>query len=183
MSQLIALDHALFDWINTFHAAWLDTVMLTASHVGVGGGVWLTLAAISAVFPARRAAAWRVILTIALSSLVVNGVVKPFIWRDRPFKVLGDVRVIDAQPQSSSFPSGHAANAIAGAVATSQMLPGATVIWWLLGATIAISRIYVGVHFPLDVLSGSILGLMCAYFVLRDVKPHGERFAILPDTN
>jgi undecaprenyl-diphosphatase len=180
MASLPAFDHALFDWINSLRAPWLDTTMLAASHVGVGGSVWLMLAAILFLFPARRAAAWRLIVTIGLAALIVDGVVKPLIWRDRPYKVLADVRVIDAQPPSSSFPSGHAALSMAGAAAASLVVPGATLVWWALGATIAISRIYVGVHFPFDVLSGALLGLLCARLALRDVKPQHAPFEIGP---
>ncbi len=181
--------------------------MLAASHVGVGGFVWLVIAGIVVLFPERRAAAWRVVLAIGLSSLVVNGVVKPLIWRDRPYVVLASapdagghpraggatdttpraggansntVRVIDTQPRSSSFPSGHAANAVAGAMALSCVLPSARVAWWLLAATIALSRVYVGVHFPSDILAGAIFGFLCACLVVRDVKSQHATFEVAP---
>jgi undecaprenyl-diphosphatase len=190
---MLSIDHALFTWINTSHAPWLDTVMLAGSHVGVGGFLWLVIAGIAFVFPERRASAWRVVLAVGLASSIVDGVVKPLIWRDRPYIALAlahaggvkenadrDVRVIDAKPRSSSFPSGHAANAMAGAAALSQLLPGVRIVWWTLAATIAVSRIYLGVHFPFDVLSGALLGLLCARLVLGGVKPQHASFVIGP---
>lgn len=180
MSVFTSLDRAIFTWINTSHAPWLDTVMLAASHVGRGGVVWLVVAGLCFLFPARRAGAWRWVLTLALTALVVDGVTKPLVWRDRPYLVLADVRVIDAKPPSSSFPSGHAALAVAGAVAASHVLPEARLVWWMLAATIAISRMYVGVHFPLDVLAGALVGLLCARLVLGDVRRQHATVAIGP---
>ncbi len=203
LSSLATLDHALFDWLTTFHAPWLDTVMLAASHVGVGGFAWLVIAEILFLFPERRAGAWRVALAIGLTALIVDGVVKPLIWRDRPYIALAsahaggvkvglahaggvkenterEVRVIDAKPPSSSFPSGHAANAVAGAIALSQVLPSARAVWWLIAATIALSRIYVGVHFPLDVLAGALIGFLCARLVLAGVKSQHADFTLGP---
>jgi undecaprenyl-diphosphatase len=170
VSAVAALDHALVQWAATWQAPWLDGLMLFASHVGRAGFVWLVVAGVAAVFPNRRPAAWRVVLAVGLTALLVDGVVKPLVWRDRPFAALTDVRVIDARPPTSSFPSGHTAVAVAGAIAVSQLLPGARVAWWLLAATIAISRVYVGVHFPSDVLAGAIVGLLCATLVLGRVS-------------
>lgn len=154
--------------------------MLAASHVGMGGSVWLVVAGILFVFPSRRAGAWRLILTIGLAALVVDGIMKPLIWRDRPYVVLAHARVIDAQPTTSSLPSGHAALAVAGAVAASHVLPAARVAWWTLALVTVVSRIYVGVHFPSDALAGALVGLLCAGLVLRDVKAQHAAWAVGP---
>jgi len=183
LSFLQTLDYALFDWLTRVHVPWLDTAMVTASHVGAKAFVWLVVAGIAAVFRERRAGAWRVALAIGLTAFVVDGIAKPLIWRDRPYVALAadrDVRVIDAKPTSSSFPSGHAANAVAGATALSLVLPSARIVWWILAALIALSRVYVGVHFPLDVLAGALFGFLCARLVLGDVKPQHAPFAIHP---
>jgi undecaprenyl-diphosphatase len=183
LSSLEALDHAIFDWVATFHAPWLDLVMLAATHAGAKAFLWLVVAAIAFVFPARRAGAWRTFLAIGLTALIVDGITKPLVWRDRPYVALaaeGDVRVVDAKPASSSFPSGHAANAAAGATALSLLFPSAQLLWWALAATVAVSRVYVGVHFPLDVLAGLTLGFLCARFVLGGIQPQHAPFALTP---
>jgi undecaprenyl-diphosphatase len=182
MQSLASLDRLLFTWLNGLHAPWLDPIMVAASYLGIGGAVWLTIAAVLFFFPARRPAAWRLVMAIALAQLTVDGVLKPIAGRDRPFVGHEDVRVIFPKRQTFSFPSGHATQAMVGAAAASQAVPGAQVAWWVLAGVIAISRIYVGVHFPIDVLSGIILGLLCARLVLGGVKPHGAPFAPGPIT-
>ena len=119
-------------------------------------------------------AAWRVILSIGLTFLMVDGVVKPNIDRDRPFETWSDARLIDTRPLTGSFPSGHAASAVAGALSVGRLFPAARVVWWPLAAAIAVSRIYVGAHWPSDVLAGAFTGWAMAWFVLggrRIVQP------------
>jgi undecaprenyl-diphosphatase len=160
------LDLSLFSLINGSHTPWLDELMLLASAVGRGGFVWIATALIAAVFPRRRMAAWRVILSVALTFLLVDGVIKPIVDRDRPFEVLPEARLIDARPLTGSFPSGHAASAMAGALSVGRLLPAARIVWWPLAVVIAVSRMYVGVHWPSDVLAGLLIGWATAWFVL-----------------
>jgi undecaprenyl-diphosphatase len=163
---LATLDHALHLWLARYHAPWLDSVMLTVTDLGARWFVWLVMAGIAFVFPARRADAWRLMLTIGFTYLLVDAGMKELVWRARPFEVFPDGYLIAARPTTSSFPSGHAASAFAGAVAASRLFPEARSIWFVLAALIAYSRLYIGVHFPLDVLVGAIVGILCALFVL-----------------
>ena len=165
------MDLSLFTLINGTHAPWADDLMLLASAVGRGGFVWIATAIIAAVFPRLRMAAWRVILSVALTFLLVDGVIKPIVHRERPFEVLPDVRVIDTRPLTGSFPSGHAASAVAGALSVGRLLPVANIVWWPLAIAIAVSRIYVGAHWPSDVLAGLVIGWAVAWFVLGGRVP------------
>jgi undecaprenyl-diphosphatase len=165
------VDATLFHLVNGSHSPFLDDLMLLASALGKAGFIWLAVAAISAVFPARRMAAWRLALAIGVTFLLVDGLIKPVIHRARPFTVLEDVRLIDQRPTSSSFPSGHAASAFAGALAASRLLPSARFAWWVLAAAIAISRVYVGAHWPADVIGGAVIGLATAWFTLGGARP------------
>lgn len=167
------MDTSLFTFVNSSHSPFLDDVMLLASALGRAGFVWLVVAAIAAVFPARRMAAWRVVLAIAMASLIVDGVIKQVSDRPRPFEVLPEARLIDQRPLTSAFPSGHAARAFAGALAVSRLLPSWQPAWWSLAALIAFSRIYVGAHWPSDVLAGAVIGVAIAWFTLggRAVVP------------
>ncbi|MCA1586876.1 MAG: phosphatase PAP2 family protein [Acidobacteria bacterium] len=150
--------------------------MLAVTDLGGRGFVWVAIALIAFVIPERRADAWRSLLTILVTFLLVDGMLKPLIWRDRPFDVFPDDVLIAARATTSSFPSGHAASAFAGALATSRLLPGARALWFVLAVLIAYSRLYLGVHFPLDVLAGAVIGTLCALFVL------GGRRAVRTET-
>jgi len=165
------VDAALYTLVNAGHAPWLDDLMLLASAVGRAGFVWWTTALIAMVFPRRRMAAFRLILAVAMAYLLVDGFIKPVIGRERPFDVVVDARLIDQRPVTSSFPSGHTAAAFAGALAASRLFPRARLAWWILALGIAISRIYVGAHWPTDVLSGAAIGLAVAWWVLGGRPP------------
>ena len=146
--------------------------MIFASALGAAGFFWWALALITAVFPARRAAAWRLLLAVGFTFLICDQVLKPVFDRPRPFEVIPAVPVIDARPATPSFPSGHAAMAMAGAIAGARMLPPAGWVLWPLAAVVSVSRVYVGVHWPSDVVAGALVGFACAWFALGGQKPH-----------
>jgi undecaprenyl-diphosphatase len=140
--------------------------MLLASALGAAGFIWWMTALISMVFPDKRAAAWRMLLVVFVTWAIADYTLKPLFDRDRPFEVDTSIAVIDARPQSRSFPSGHAAMAVAGAIAGSRLIPYSAWAWWPLAFIVAVSRIYIGVHWPTDVIAGGLLGLGTAWFVL-----------------
>lgn len=100
----------------------------------------------------RRAAAYG-LLALGFTSTMVNGPLKLLIARRRPAP-----RVVYRRPRSSSFPSGHSASAFAFAVAATRELPEAGPLLLPLAAMVAYSRVYLGVHYPSDVVAGSAFG-------------------------
>jgi len=140
--------------------------MLLASALGAGGFIWIIFGSIAGIFPRHTAGMWRLWLAVAFTFVIVDDVVKPFASRARPYESLSDITVLDARPGSEAFPSGHAAMAVAGALAGARMIPAAGWILWPLAGAVAISRVYLGVHWPSDVLGGIVIGFACAWFVL-----------------
>lgn len=176
MSSLLAIDAALFAWVQGLpHPDWLNAVMIAATNVGRRGAIW---AAIGAGLALKRRghidAFWRLLLALLLTGIVVDLVVKPFVARPRPAIVSTAEPLIDP-PTTYSFPSGHAAEAAAGAYALTRVWPAATLPLWGLAAVVAGSRIYLGVHYPLDVASGLAVGLACAVFVTGGVVFRADR--------
>jgi undecaprenyl-diphosphatase len=165
------MDTSLLHQVIQLRRPWLDDVMLLASALGAAGFIWWVTALITMVFPNKRAAAWRLILTVVVTWAVNEYALKPAFARERPFTVDTSITVIDAKPRTASFPSGHAAMAVAGAIAGSRMLPSSAAIWWILASIVAVSRVYIGVHWPSDVIAGAIVGLAAAWFILGGRPP------------
>jgi undecaprenyl-diphosphatase len=163
---MIGWDYGAREWVVTHRHPALDGVMWLLSVVGRGGIVWLSVGA----YTSWRRSRWQDFVTLGaallLTTIVADHTLKPAINRPRPFVTDPRVRVIGGPPSDASFPSGHAANSFAGALVLSATVPEGRIAWWLLAVAIAYSRVYLGVHYPLDVLAGAIVGLSCAGIVL-----------------
>lgn len=179
LARLLAADAALQKWLVSWpQHPFVDALMLFVSGLGWRGLVWLVLAAFLAVRWRGHAvmAAWRVLLAVLIAVTVTDEVLKPFFDRDRPFMSDTAARVIGLRSSRQSFPSGHAAAAVAGAYAVSLLWPSRRRAWWALAGFICISRLYLGVHYPLDVLGGAAVGWACALVVTSGTptapRPH-----------
>lgn len=174
-------DAAAFQWLRTHHSPLLDSIMAGLSDIARSGRIWIALAVLIAIFDRRR---WRavihVLLAIALASVLTDHVAKPYFNRSRPFERYTDARVYGYKPTTRSFPSGHAATAIAGACALARLAPEARSIFWVFAVLIAFSRVYLGVHYPADVLAGALLGLAIGKFVVGGTE---WRFNAIPHRN
>jgi membrane-associated phospholipid phosphatase len=131
------------------------------------GGVWFALAGILwlastkqvELFP--RQVHFLIAMTAALAALIVGGIIKRLARRRRPFATeRGITRAIWAPGPARSFPSTHAATSIALAVALLMIAhPLAPLVaFWAIG--VSFSRVWLGVHFASDVLSGAALGVL-----------------------
>ena len=166
-ARLLDLDHFVRAWIVGHRVHAIDGVMVALSVVGRGGRVWIGISlALWAAGRLRWQQLAQLLAALALATLTVDYVLKPLVDRHRPFRSIPSVSVLDARPKDASFPSGHAGNAFAGATVLAQALPAWQPVWWTLAALIAFSRVYVGVHYPADVIGGAVTGACCAIVVL-----------------
>jgi len=164
--SLRTLDVTTLRWaLSLPHPDWLNTVTTVASALGQWAAVWLGLGALLTVLGrCSWMAYWQLALSILLVFLTVDVVLKPMVARARPADFDAAVVSTIPTPSSYAFPSGHAATAVAGAYGLSRLLPQARYGLWLLAVLIAGSRVYLGVHYPFDVLCGGLVGLACAIF-------------------
>jgi len=160
------LDGNLQDWVVTHRFEPLDQFFVALSRLGYGGAIWVLIAVGFAVATRRPTAAALAAATIWSADLLALAIKVP-VDRPRPF-------VVDPQPAplllgviGDSFPSAHAATSFAGALVLSRWVPGRWPILFGLALAIAYSRVYVGVHYPGDVLGGAALGLVVAIALPR----------------
>lgn len=125
--------------------------------------IWLALI----VFGKKtgRLVAVLIIFTILLSDQTSSFVIKPLVGRIRPCNALADVRLLVSCPGSFSFPSSHAVNIFATATLFSYFYQRYCYFFYGFASLIAYSRVYVGVHYPFDVIAGAFWGMCCGLIV------------------
>jgi membrane-associated phospholipid phosphatase len=136
----------------------------------VQGGIFLVIAAISALYWRRPA----IFLYVLVGALVADGlsfVLRYAIGRERPPLAYPDNPVpLVRLPGNPAFPSGHAATSFACAALLAWLTPLPKIPLFVLAGLIAFSRVYVGVHYPLDAIGGALLGLVVATALRRLVE-------------
>jgi undecaprenyl-diphosphatase len=165
LKPLQALDADLFIRVNHLpHTRLTNGFFYFITFIYNGGAAWYALLGAAMLVRGRwdrhmvRASA--VPLTIATA--LVEFPIKRFFRRRRPFIDIVRAIVVGKKPGTWSFPSGHSASAFAGAWLLRQHFPGLTPLLYLLAGLVGFSRIYLGDHYPGDVLSGSLLGHLFA---------------------
>lgn len=176
-----SVDGRLAVWIATHRYSPLNDLFVWLGWIDKIGAVWVGLALLVSLalwrrlLPAVGAAALTGIATFTADSVAFG--VKDLVHRTRPFVAHPQIHPLYAV-HSSSFPAGHAATAFAGAVLVSYLAPRAAPIFFTLAAAIGFSRVYVGVHYPGDVLAGAAIGAavgILAVTLLRFARRHGIR--------
>ena len=163
LKPLDALDANLFLRINHLpHTPALNRFFYFFTLVFTGGTAWFVLMGIVTLFNRRlglrmiREAA----LPLALATATVEHPIKAYFKRRRPFIDIIQAIVIGKKPGTWSFPSGHSATAFGGAWIFSRYLPRLNWLWYTIAGLTAFSRVYLGDHYPGDVVSGSVLGVL-----------------------
>jgi len=189
--ELAAVDRAVYDAVARTPTPELDRPVRRLSDAANNSRLWLGIAAAIALAGGGRGrrAALEGVVAIGVTSATVNLGVKPVASRRRPDRFGPDLVAARhvPMPESASFPSGHAASAFAFAYAVGRHLPGLGLPIRLLAGGVAYSRVHTGVHYPGDVVVGSILGAATAATVAAasdrlPQRQQGRRRSVAPGT-
>jgi membrane-associated phospholipid phosphatase len=157
---LASLDERLLRAARTcWHPARAERAVARFSRLGEHGGIWLVLGALCQLVDPPRRARWRSAMASVAVAYGLNTAVKLLVRRPRPR--LTGLPALTRTPTRMSFPSAHASTSFAGALAYSRAgLPWAPLYALALG--LSASRVYLGVHYPSDVIAGGLLGTAVA---------------------
>jgi undecaprenyl-diphosphatase len=173
LKPLDALDANLFLAINHLpHTHLLNGFFYGITLAWQGAAVWYAEMAVRALLKRRhtRKIVRFMALPLTITGLLVELPIKSFFRRRRPFITIIQAIVIGKKPGTWSFPSGHAAGAFAGAWLLNQRYPRGSLLRYIFASLVGFSRIYLGDHYPGDVASGSLIGLLFAMFFNRRAR-------------
>lgn len=158
------MDGAVLLWIQaSVRQAVLDPLVCVYTTLGNGGLLWIVLSLVLLCFRPTRRAGLVSLLAMVLGLLCTNVVLKHLVARPRPWLDVAGLIPLVSEPDPNSFPSGHTCAAFASALAWWRTAPKG----WMKGTGVVLavcmglSRLYVGVHYPSDVLAGALVGSLC----------------------
>ncbi len=168
METLLHIDRQLFDFVNQgLRNPLFDVVLPFVTDLNRKPIALVILAILWLLLLTKggtngRIAALLLIPTIALSDQLNSSWLKFILERQRPCHELPDVHLLFGCGSGFAFPSSHAVNNAAGALILSYFVPRWTWAFFTFAGIVAFSRVYVGVHYPSDVLAGAVVGLVIA---------------------
>lgn len=162
---LLALDEKLLLSIQErIRRPKLNIWMQRISALGNAGILWLVCAGILLCIPELRLTGIIVLCAQLIGVLLTNCLLKHLVARNRPFHKLEQLRPLIELPKDWSFPSGHTTSSVSAALLLLCGLPlYAGIPALIMGLMIAFSRMYVGVHYPSDILGGAVMGIFSAW--------------------
>lgn len=169
MAWITAADHAVLSYIQEFiRNPALTAFFCTFTRMGNGGLLWLALT-IGLLFIKRtRKTGFLCSGALLMSLLVNNALLKGLVSRPRPYEAFSDLTALVGRPMGASFPSGHTGAAFAfGWVVFRTMPKGYGIAALFIAVLMGLSRLYVGVHYPTDVLGGLIAGILIGELMVR----------------
>lgn len=163
-ADLLTIDGNILLWIQEyFRQDFMTPFWKFITFLGDSGWFWITLSVLLLLSKQTRRTGVTALLALGLGALITNVALKNMVARIRPYEVIEGLVLLVKEQSDFSFPSGHSCASFAAAVVYYKMLPkkyGISAV--ILAALIAFSRLYVGVHYPSDVIAGSVIGILVA---------------------
>lgn len=152
---------------NHIQNNFLNPIMIFFTTLGNLGLIWLIISFLLLISKKYRKIGILTLSVLIVNTLLGEGILKHIIERPRPFITYPDLNIIISKPTSFSMPSGHTSASFAAAFMLSYCFKKYRVYFYSLASLIALSRIYLLVHYPSDVLSGILLGFLSFLIVKK----------------
>lgn len=158
------MDGQILLWIQEYvRVEVLNDAVLWFTSLNNHGYIAIAACLLMLALPRLRKVGATAALSLLMNVLIVNVTLKPMVARIRPYEVVQGLRLLGEAQTDFSFPSGHSGAAFAVAVVMYKLLPKKYGVPALVfAALIALSRLYIGVHYPTDVLVGTVIGSLTA---------------------
>lgn len=173
MSFINVVDGFLPGVFEKIASPFLDVLMVALSCLGDGGILWIIL--ISVLLMTKKYRQLGVVAAVSLCVCFLSGnfMIKPIVARVRPCNIDPALRMLIERPDDFSFPSMHTATAfsVAWVIFSENKIWGSAAI--ILSVLIAVSRVYLNVHYTTDIICGAIYGILVAFvvkFVIKKTK-------------
>ena len=178
MDAVFQFDSSILLWIqDSVRGGFLTPVMTVITHLGDKGIFWILLTLALLIVRKTRPLGVLCAVSMVIGLIVTNLIIKNWVARIRPYELVHGLECIVAKADDFSFPSGHTTNSLACAWVLFRRAPkkwGVPAL--VLAILIALSRLYVGIHYPTDVLGGAVIGIGSACLALWLVPVLEKRF-------
>jgi len=173
MECIQSFDVGILEFLQAnFNNSVLDNIFFFITKLGDVGAIWLAISIILIFTKKYRRTGFLTVFALLLATLLGEGMLKHIFQRIRPFLEYDNLKTILSHQSGYSFPSGHTASAFACTGVLMSRIKNLKYVFLTLAILIAFSRLYFFVHYPTDVIVGVILGLFCAWVVLKVNKKY-----------
>ncbi|MBQ8837416.1 MAG: phosphatase PAP2 family protein [Clostridia bacterium] len=150
-------------WIQeNLRFEWLTPIVKGITYLGNAGILWIILSVLFIAFKKTRKTGLMTSTALIFDLLSVNVLVKNLVARTRPYELIEELTILIEKQSDYSFPSGHTAASFAFvSVLWFTMPKKVSIPMTVLATLIALSRLYLGVHYPTDILGGVVIGIVC----------------------
>lgn len=161
MTALSLFELNILDMIQNVANPLFDLIAKILSVISANGEIFILLSLLMIFYKPTRRVGLVCLTALVFDAIVLNGIIKPLVARIRPYDLNKAVQIIVQAPHDYSFPSGHTGVAFAFAAAVGLLGKKAHRAAIIFACVMGLSRLYLYVHYPTDVLAGAVVGTLC----------------------